>query len=120
MLFFQGVMFYVPHWMWKQWEEGKIRLISEGMRGAIMDTKVERQAKIQRLVQYLCDTMHLHNTYAAGYFFCEALNFVNVVSFYDVQYALILFSKRSFTFVDNIHFARIIYELGLKVARILL
>ncbi|XP_058801510.1 innexin inx3 [Phymastichus coffea] len=79
MLFFQGILFYVPHWMWKQWEEGKIRVISEGMRGATMDTKVERQAKMQRLVQYLCDTMHLHNTYAAGYFFCEFLNFVNVI-----------------------------------------
>lgn len=79
-LFFQGVLFYVPHWMWKQWEEGKVRIITEGMRGAIMESKAERQARMQRLVQYVCETMHLHNSYAAGYFFCEALNFVNVVS----------------------------------------
>ncbi|XP_003427733.1 innexin inx3 [Nasonia vitripennis] len=79
MLFFQGILFYVPHWMWKQWEEGKIRTISEGMRGALVETKVERQARMQRLVTYICDTMHLHNSYAAGYFFCEALNFINVV-----------------------------------------
>jgi len=80
MLFFQGVLFYVPHWMWKQWEEGKIRIISEGMRGANVETKLERQAKTSRLVQYLMETMHLHNSYAAGYFFCEVLNFVNTVS----------------------------------------
>jgi hypothetical protein len=80
MLFFQGVLFYVPHWMWKQWEEGKIRTISEGMRGATIDTKIERHARMQRLVQYIHETMHLHNSYAAGYFFCEALNFFNVVS----------------------------------------
>lgn len=80
MLFFQGVLFYVPHWMWKQWEEGKIRMISEGMRGAMLESKQERQARAHRLVQYILDTMHLHNSYAAGYFFCEALNFVNVVS----------------------------------------
>lgn len=79
-LFFQGVAFYAPHWMWKQWEEGKVRAISEGMRGTIIETKVERQARMQRLVQYIVDTMHLHNTYAAGYFFCEALNFLNVVA----------------------------------------
>lgn len=79
MLFFQGVLFYAPHWMWKQWEEGKIRIISEGMRGAMVESKPERQAKIERLVQYLVETMHLHNSYAAGYFFCEALNFVNTV-----------------------------------------
>lgn len=79
MLFFQGVLFYVPHWMWKQWEEGKVRMISEGMRGAIIESKQHRQMRAQRLVQYILDTMHLHNSYAAGYFFCEALNFVNVV-----------------------------------------
>ncbi|KAJ8687484.1 hypothetical protein QAD02_023278 [Eretmocerus hayati] len=79
-LFFQGVLFYVPHWMWKQWEEGKIRVISEGMRGAIIETKAERDARLQRLVQYITETMHLHNSYAACYFFCEALNFVNVVT----------------------------------------
>lgn len=79
MLFFQGILFYVPHWMWKQWEEGKVRMISEGMRGALVENKQERQARASRLVQYIVDTLHLHNSYAAGYFFCEALNFVNVV-----------------------------------------
>ncbi|XP_066601013.1 innexin inx3 isoform X2 [Prorops nasuta] len=79
MLFFQGVLFYIPHWMWKQWEEGKIRMITEGMRGAMVETKQEREAKTQRLVQYIVETLHLHNSYAAGYFFCEVLNFVNVV-----------------------------------------
>lgn len=78
-LFFQGILFYLPHWMWKQWEEGKVRMISEGMRGPSMETKQDRQVKTQRLVQYIYETIHLHNTYAAGYFFCEALNFVNVV-----------------------------------------
>lgn len=81
MLFFQGILFYLPHWMWKQWEEGKVRMISEGMRGALVESKQERQARASRLVQYIVDTLHLHNSYAAGYFFCEALNFVNVVSF---------------------------------------
>lgn len=80
MLFFQGVLFYVPHWMWKQWEEGKVRMISEGIRGATVESKQERQAKSDRLVQYIIETLHLHNSYAAGYFFCEALNFINVVS----------------------------------------
>lgn len=79
MLFFQGILFYIPHWIWKQWEEGKVRMISEGMRGAMIDNKDERKAKSQRLVKYISDTMHHHNIYAAGYFFCEALNFVNVV-----------------------------------------
>lgn len=80
MLFFQGILFYLPHWMWKQWEEGKIGMISDGMRGTLVDTKADRQTRTTKLVQYVMDTLHLHNSYAAGYFFCEALNFVNVVS----------------------------------------
>ncbi|XP_012523563.1 innexin inx3 [Monomorium pharaonis] len=79
MLFFQGMLFYIPHWIWKHWEEGKIRMISEGMRGSTMDTKQERQTKIDKLVLYLMETLHLHNSYAAGYFFCEILNFANTV-----------------------------------------
>lgn len=111
MLFLQGVLFYVPHWMWKQWEEGKIRMISEGLRGAMVDTKQERQSKVDRLVQYLIETMHLHNSYAAGYFFCEALNFVNVVSvtFFVIELCLPLKhpidrgNDKSFTPVPSKH-----------------
>lgn len=55
-------------------------MISEGMRGALVGDKQEREARQSRLVQYLIETMHLHNSYAFGYFVCEALNFVNVVS----------------------------------------
>ncbi|XP_066992687.1 innexin inx3 [Anabrus simplex] len=79
MLFFQGILFYVPHYLWKNWEEGKIRMISDGMRGVMAATREDRKDRQSRLVQYIIDTLHLHNSYAAGYFFCEALNFVNVV-----------------------------------------
>ncbi|KAJ8981651.1 hypothetical protein NQ317_000879 [Molorchus minor] len=78
-LFFQGILFYIPHWIWKNWEQGKIRMISEGMRGILVGEKQEREYRQNRLVQYLIETMHLHNSYAFGYFLCEALNFVNVM-----------------------------------------
>lgn len=76
---FQGILFYVPHWIWKNWEEGKVRMISDGMRGAMIGPKENRRDKVNRLVQYIMDTLHMHNFYAAGYFLCEALNFANVV-----------------------------------------
>ncbi|XP_021925139.1 innexin inx3 [Zootermopsis nevadensis] len=79
MLFFQGLLFYIPHWIWKNWEEGKVRMISDGMRGSMIGSKDDRRDRQGRLVQYMLDTLHLHNTYAAGYFLCEALNFINVV-----------------------------------------
>uniref|UniRef100_A0A1B6GUF3 Innexin n=1 Tax=Cuerna arida TaxID=1464854 RepID=A0A1B6GUF3_9HEMI len=79
MLFFQGVLFYVPHWVWKSWEEGKIRMITEGIRGAIVGPKEDRRDRLARLVQYFIDTLHMHNVYASGYFICETLNFINVI-----------------------------------------
>jgi hypothetical protein len=56
-------------------------MISDGMRGSMIGSKDDRRDRQSRLVQYMLDTLHLHNTYAAGYFMCEALNFINVVSF---------------------------------------
>ncbi|XP_037027425.1 innexin inx3 [Bradysia coprophila] len=79
MLFFQGILFYVPHWIWKNWEEGKIRMISEGMRGVLTSSIDERVSRQRRLIKYIYDSIRTHNTYSFGYFFCELLNFVNVV-----------------------------------------
>lgn len=79
-LYCQGVLFYIPHWVWKNWEEGKVRMVTDGIRGAVVGTKQMRIDKQNRLVQYFVDTLHMHNVYAAGYFLCEVLNFINVVS----------------------------------------
>lgn len=49
MLLLQGLLFYVPHWVWKNWEEGKVRMISDGMRGtaaSISDDKNNRLVRI--------------------------------------------------------------------------
>jgi innexin len=80
-LFFQGIMFYVPHWIWKNWEEGKMRMITEGVRGVLTMPLGERRHRQERLVRYIMDSLRTHNTYAFGYFFCEFLNVCNVVSF---------------------------------------
>lgn len=78
--FSQGLLFYIPHWIWKNWEEGRMRMISEGLRGVISMPREERRARQNRIVRYLVDSIKTHNTYAFGYFFCEFLNVVNVVS----------------------------------------
>jgi len=71
MLFFQGILFYIPHWLWKNWEEGKVRMITDGVRGASIGQNEDRQSRQKQLVQYLIDTLHMHNVYASGYFLCE-------------------------------------------------
>jgi hypothetical protein len=76
----QGVLFYIPHWCWKNWEGGKIKSISQGLRGATARGLEERRDNHDRLVRYINCALHTHGGYAYGYFFCEILNFVNVVS----------------------------------------
>ncbi|XP_021925145.1 innexin inx3-like [Zootermopsis nevadensis] len=78
-LFLQGLLFYVPHWLWKNWEGGKIKMISKDLRGSTIECKEKRHNKQDKLVQYISYSLHTHNGYAFGYFFCEILNFVNVV-----------------------------------------
>lgn len=79
-------MFYIPHWIWKNWEEGKMRMITEGLRGVLTMPPAERKGRQERLVRYINDSLSTHNTYAFGYFFCEALNLVNVVSIFKFNF----------------------------------
>uniref|UniRef100_A0A023F482 Innexin n=1 Tax=Triatoma infestans TaxID=30076 RepID=A0A023F482_TRIIF len=79
MLFFQGALFYMPHWIWKNWEEGKIRHLTEGLRGGNIMMGQEKTARTSRLVQYIVESLHMHNVYATGYYLCELFNFINVI-----------------------------------------
>ncbi|PSN43854.1 Innexin inx3 [Blattella germanica] len=78
-LFLQGVLFYIPHWVWKNWEEGKIKTISNGLRGSTIEKKEERCERQSKLAEYLFQSLHLHESYAMCYFICEILNFINVI-----------------------------------------
>ncbi|XP_022174269.1 innexin inx3-like isoform X1 [Myzus persicae] len=78
MLFFQAMTFYVPHWIWKIWEGGKIRMITNGMRGFCEGPAKSRRIKQDRLVQYFIESFHTHSTYGFGYILCEIMNIFNV------------------------------------------
>ncbi|KAF0769270.1 innexin inx3-like [Aphis craccivora] len=85
MLFLQAMTFYVPHWIWKIWEGGKIRMITSDMRGFCEGSYETRRLKQNRLVcilnkkvQYFVESFHTHNTYAFGYIFCEIINIFNI------------------------------------------
>ncbi len=77
-LFLQGVMFYFPHYLWKTIEGRKLDKITSNLRGRTLDVD-ERKDNCETLVRYLKETFHLHRWYTAAYFFCDLLNFVNVV-----------------------------------------
>lgn len=78
MLFLQGVMFYVPHYLWKTFEDKKMHKITSGLRGKTFNTDGRRDA-CENLINYLWETKGRHNAYAFKYFFCDILNFVNVI-----------------------------------------
>lgn len=51
MLFFQAITFYVPHWIWKMWEGGKLRMLTKNVHGYFsMDNAKDRHKKQNKLV----------------------------------------------------------------------
>ena len=71
-------MFYIPHYLWKLFEDKKMDKITSGLRGKQF-TKDGKREKTEHLITYLWETRGRHNTYAFKYFFCDLLNFVNVI-----------------------------------------
>ena len=76
-LFFQALLFYIPRYLWKTWEGGKISLLLQDLNVPIVDADAKRE-RIKLLVEYFTTNKHNHNVYALKFFFCEILNFVNV------------------------------------------
>lgn len=72
-------MFYVPHWIWKNMEDGKIRMITDGLRGMVSVPDDYRRERQDRILKYFVNSLNTHNGYSFAYFLCELLNFVNVI-----------------------------------------
>lgn len=73
----QGLLFYIPHWLWKTWEGGKIDAIVTGLTTPVLSSS-DRKERISLLKDYICTSLHSHNFYAFKFFICEILNLVNV------------------------------------------
>lgn len=77
-LFLQGIMFYLPHWLWKTYEGGCLQKITGGLRGRTLDVE-QRKSQVEVLVKYVKETMKLNQWYASVFILCDFLNFINVV-----------------------------------------
>jgi len=77
-LFIQAIMFYIPRYLWKVWEGGRLRSLVLGLNSPILQYK-EKADQIRLLVQYLKANRGFHNSYFAYFVLCEFLNFFNVV-----------------------------------------
>jgi len=80
MLFFQAILFYIPRYLWKVWEAGKLKMLVQDLNMPIVDPDTKKR-RIGVLLEYFDpERRNNHNLYAAKFFLCELLNFVNVVS----------------------------------------
>ena len=77
-LLFQAILFYIPRWLWKNWEAGKITALMMDLDIGVV-SEVEKKQKKKLLLDYLYDNLKNHNWWAYRYFFCELLALLNVI-----------------------------------------
>ena len=81
-VYIQAILFYIPRWLWKNWEAGKIHALMMDLDiGVVQD--VEKRQKKRLLLDYLADNLKHHNWWAYRYFFCEFLALVNIIGNYN-------------------------------------
>ncbi|XP_043229520.1 innexin shaking-B-like [Amphibalanus amphitrite] len=76
-LFIQGVLFYLPHWMWEINEDGRVHALVHDMRLPNMD-KDTLKKKIGNLSMYVNETLGSYDGYYLRFLLCDFLNIVNV------------------------------------------
>ncbi|GLH06342.1 hypothetical protein R5R35_009729 [Gryllus longicercus] len=77
-LFFQAVMCYTPHWLWRAWEGNLLRTIIMGLNVG-MCKEEDKTKKKKALIEYLLRHVKRHNMYALRYWFCECLCLINII-----------------------------------------
>nr|CAD7395185.1 unnamed protein product [Timema cristinae] len=77
-LFFQAILFYVPRYLWKLWEGGRLKLIALNLDSPLV-SEVWTPERRKTVLEYLDSCGHHHNLYAFRFVVCETLNFINVV-----------------------------------------
>uniref|UniRef100_A0A6M2DL53 Innexin n=1 Tax=Xenopsylla cheopis TaxID=163159 RepID=A0A6M2DL53_XENCH len=79
-LVLQAGMFYLPRYMWKCWENGRIKALTQNLVGPLV---IEEECTTDRknyLLNYLSEKGNqTHTFYAIRFVICEILNFANVV-----------------------------------------
>ena len=78
-LFFQAMLFYMPHYLWKMWEGGKCQMLVMDMQSPVTPA-AKRRDQQKRITEYFSASLHHHSLYAGRFFRCEMLNFVNVLA----------------------------------------
>lgn len=87
-LFFQSMFFYLPRYLWKSWEAGRMKMLALDLSCPLIVEDV-KQDRLNILLDYFQTNLHCQNFYAIRFIICEVLNFVNVIGqIYLVDYFL--------------------------------
>ncbi|KAG7209563.1 hypothetical protein KM043_015640 [Ampulex compressa] len=93
-LFFQAILFYLPHYFWRSIEGGRLKLLVSGLHmsslalnedplildsGTTVPSKQEREEKIGEIRTAFINRLHLNRPWAYYLTLCELLNFMNVI-----------------------------------------
>ncbi len=61
--YLQALLFYIPRYLWKTWEGGKIKMLVQGMNVPIIDSD-KKEESIEALVKYFTVNKRNHELYA--------------------------------------------------------
>lgn len=78
-LCFQALLCYLPHYLWKACEHGKLKMVIQGLDTPNLfdeDTQKDRRATI---ANYFVGHINTHSSYIYKFIVCEFLNLVNIV-----------------------------------------
>ena len=79
-LFFQAILFYVPRYLWKTWENGRIKMLVQDMNVPILDQETKRD-RIKLIIDYFTVNRRNHQLYTLKFLFCEGIVY-KFISFY--------------------------------------
>lgn len=77
-LAFQAMLFYVPHYIWKNIEQGRLELLTQDINCPIIEDEI-KEKRIATLVWFIKHNWNQQNAYVFYFAFCELLNFLNVI-----------------------------------------
>ncbi|XP_050533272.1 innexin inx1 [Daktulosphaira vitifoliae] len=77
-LFFQAMLCYFPKWVWDAQEGGLMTTLVMGLHYGLGEEK-EKEKRKTILIHYLLTHIKKHTWYAAKYWLCEFLCFINIV-----------------------------------------
>lgn len=78
-LLIQAVLFYVPRFIWRFCEGGRIQSLATDIEDGHLLPGKDRVGKKRQLVRYLTMSRGFHDWYAMAYFGCELLALTNVI-----------------------------------------